>query len=149
MRIVECLAEQPDEPATGPLSNGKSSPLMGGHKMSWLTRPLTCDGTTVLGPLNQTRLCDADLKEICLRMHAILHTIEMPRCEGRLLPLQIFDRMDALESAVLHGPQPRLSDWSDLISEIGEYYGLAGTGPIPVDSAEFNKLRERYSAGTP
>jgi hypothetical protein len=113
--------------------------------MSWLVRPLTCDGRTVLGPLAPARLGDADLKDICLRMHAILRTIEMSRCEGRLLPRDIFDRMDTLESLVLHGPRPRLLDWSGLIAEFGEYYRLAGAGPIPVDPAGFTELRARYS----
>jgi hypothetical protein len=114
-------------------------------QMSWLSRPLTCDGTTVLGPLDPARLNDGDLKDICLRMHVILDTIEMPRCEGRLLPRDLFDRMDTLESLLHHGPRPRLSDWSGLVAEFGEYYGLEGTGAIPVDPAGFHELRSEYA----
>ena len=112
---------------------------------SWLTRPLTCGRTMVLAPLDLAQLSDADLRDICLRMHAILDTIEMPRCEGRLIPRDIFDKMDTLESDVLHGPKPKLSDWMDLIAEFGSYYGLEGTGPIPVDLDLFEKLQSRYA----
>lgn len=113
----------------------------------WLARPLISGGEIVLDALNPEQLTDADLKDICLRMHAILSTIEMPRCEGRLLPIDIFDRMDTLESMVLHGHggSPRLSEWSVLIDEFGEYYGLNTQGPIAVNAAIFRELSATYT----
>ncbi|HEY1188033.1 MAG TPA: hypothetical protein VGE74_10270 [Gemmata sp.] len=105
--------------------------------MEWLTRPLTADGAVRAGPLDPARLADADLRNICLRMHAILNTVEMLRCEGRLLPVRLFDAIDTLAGLVRHGPQPRLADWASIISEFGAYYGLAGAGagPIAVEPA--------------
>jgi hypothetical protein len=85
-------------------------------------------------------------------MHAILNTIEMPRCEGRLIPYNLFNDMDTLESMVLHGHSspyghsspPCLAEWSGLIREFGEYYHLAGSGPIAVDSAIYREVAKRY-----
>ncbi|MCE9548088.1 MAG: hypothetical protein K8T25_21655 [Planctomycetia bacterium] len=103
--------------------------------MYWLARPLACNGEILLDGLDVGQLTDSDLKNICFRMDVILDTIEMPRCEGRLLPTGIFDRMDTLMSMIIHGHggTPKLTDWTGLITEFGEYYGLAGDGPIDVD----------------
>ena len=101
--------------------------------MEWLSRPLVADGVVVAGPLDPTRLTDADLRSICLRMHAILDTVEMTRCEGRLLPVKLFDAIDTLASLVRHGPRPRMAEWAEVVQEFGAYYGLAGAGPIAID----------------
>ena len=103
--------------------------------MEWLARPLIADGVVVAGPLDPARLTDADLRSICQRMHAILDTVEMPRCEGRMLPVKLFDAIDTLASLVRHGPRLRLAEWASVISEFGSYYGLAGAGPISVEPA--------------
>ncbi len=103
--------------------------------MEWLARSLMADGVVVAGPLDAARLTDADLRSICQRMHAILDTVEMPRCEGRLLPVKLFDAIDTLASLVRHGPRPRLAEWAGVISEFGSYYDLAGAGPIGVEPA--------------
>jgi hypothetical protein len=47
--------------------------------VEWLSRPLVAAGVTVARPLDPDRLTDADLRGICLRMRAILDTVEMPR----------------------------------------------------------------------
>src|SRR5262245_27801684 len=114
-------------------------------KLSWLARPLTCGRATALAPLDLARLCDDDLKDISLRMETIMETIEMPRCEGRLIPRGIFDQMCTLEDRIFDGPKPRLSDWLGLIARFGEYYHLGGCGPIPVDFAIFEEYWARYS----
>lgn len=116
--------------------------------MEWLTRPLVADGHVVAGSLAPTRLTDADLRGICLRMHAILDTVEMPRCEGRLIPVHLFDAIDTLESMVCHGlpTPPRLADWVGVIREFGEYYGLAGVGPIAVDPVLWREVVSRFGA---
>ena len=105
--------------------------------MDWLARPLIADGVVVAEPLDRARLTDADLRTICMRMHVILETIEMPRCEGRLLPVKLFDAIDDLAGRVMHPGDhpPRLAEWAGVISEFGAYYGLTGAGPIPVDPA--------------
>lgn len=113
--------------------------------MLWLTRPLVCDGVIVRDGLDPARLNDVDLPGISLRMQVILDTIEMPRCEGRLIPVRIFDRMDTLESLILHGGHPRLSDWSDLVREFGEYYGLAEVSSIAVDRESYREVSQRYA----
>ena len=121
--------------------------------MEWIVRPMVCDGAVVAEPLDPARLTDADLRTICLRMHAILDTIEMPRCEGRLIPLGLFDDIDTLESMVVHGhpspsghtSPPRLAEWAEVVREFGTYYGLAGAGPIIVDPALFREVASRYS----
>jgi hypothetical protein len=64
--------------------------------MEWLGRPLVCDGAVVAGLLDPARLGDSDLRDICLRMHVILETVEMPRCEGWLIPRDLFDAIDTL-----------------------------------------------------
>lgn len=116
--------------------------------MEWLARPLTADGVVLAGPLDPARLADSDLRDICSRMHAILDTVEMSRCEGRLLPVRLFDAIDALAGLVRHGPQPRLADWASVISEFGTYYGLAGAGPIAVESARWRQALSLVGAAT-
>lgn len=115
-------------------------------ELSWLTRPLVCDGRVILGPLDPAQLTDADLRDISFRMMVILDTIEFPICEGRHLPVELFDRMDTLESAALHGHggAPRLADWVDLIREFGEHYRLDGRGPIVVDERAVRERWPRY-----
>lgn len=66
-------------------------------------------------------------------MYAILSTVEIPLCEGRLLPANLFDSIDTLADRLRHGPSPKLSDWESVIVEFGAYYGLAGVGPITVE----------------
>ncbi len=120
--------------------------------MSWLDRPLICEGNLVRPGLDTDRLADADLREICFRMHVILQTIEMPRCEGRLIPANIFDEMDTLESMVLQGfgspsghrSPPILEEWLALIEEFGEYYQLTGSDPITVEASIYRDLATRY-----
>jgi hypothetical protein len=126
-------------------NNGKTRGL------SWVGRPLACDGRIVLDGRDTERLADADLLDICLRMQVILGTIEMPRCEGRLLPTDLFDRMDTLESHLFHGPgTPHLSEWEPLVREFGDHYGLDGDGPIAVDATIFRETSARYgSVGGP
>src|SRR5262245_64916139 len=82
--------------------------------VDWLARPLVADGVEVAEPLDPARLTDGDLRSICQRMLAILDTVEMPRCEGRLLPAKLFDAIDTLASRVRHGPQPRLTEWASV-----------------------------------
>ena len=103
--------------------------------MEWLARPLTANGVVVAGPLDPARLNDADLRGICVRMHAILNTVEMPVCEGRLMPAKLFDDIDTLASLVRHGPRPELAEWEAVVQEFGAHYGLAGASPIAVDLA--------------
>jgi hypothetical protein len=103
------------------------------------------NGEVVLDALDPARLCDADLPGICLRMSAILSTIEMPRCEGRLLPRDIFDRIDTLYDHLRHGPSPKLPEWVRLIADFGEYYGLEGVGPISVDPDLYREEAARFT----
>jgi hypothetical protein len=118
----------------------------------WLARALICDGVIVQRPLAHDHLTDADLRGICLRMHAILDTIEMPRCEGRLIPYNLFNDIDTLESMLLHGHPspyghtfpPRLAEWSAAIREFGRYYLLDEIGPIVVDPEIYRELATRY-----
>lgn len=115
-------------------------------RLSWLTSPLTCDGKVVLDGLDATRLSDTDLRDVCLRMRVLLESVENERCEGRLLPVHLFDQVDTLEDLVLHRREggARLSDWFDLIEEFGVHYGLIGRKAIPVDSASFHGAWTRY-----
>jgi hypothetical protein len=102
--------------------------------------------------LDPAKLTDADLRSVCLRMHVILATIEMPRCEGRLLPVALFDAIDTLESMVLHGhpspsghsSPPRLAEWVGAVRAFGEHYQLSGHGPIAVDPAIYHEVAARY-----
>jgi hypothetical protein len=118
----------------------------------WLSRSIECDGVIVLDPLDPLHCTDADLRSICLRMQLILETIEMPRCEGRLIPYNLFDDIDTLESMVLHGhaspyghsSPPRLAEWMEVIREFGRYYDLSGQGPIAVDSKIYHEFAARY-----
>ena len=109
--------------------------------MEWLARPLVCDGAVVAEALAPARLKDADLRAICLRMHAIFHTVEMPLAEERWMPVELFEAIDTLESVVLHGhpSPPRLSEWAGVIRKFGAYYQLAGRGPIVVDPAIYHE----------
>lgn len=115
--------------------------------MDWLSRALTANGVVVAAPLDPNRLTDADLPTICARMHAILDAVEMPRCEGRLLPAGLFDSIDTLADRLRHGPPPKLTDWVSVIEEFGAYYGLAGAGPITVGLEYWQKAA--LLVGTP
>jgi hypothetical protein len=109
----------------------------------WLARPLACDGAVVLPGLDPTQLTSSDLRTICLRMSVILNTIENQICEGRHLPLDLFNDIDDLQDLVHHGHRdadgrtrpPRLGEWVDLIRRFGEHYRdrLGESGPIAVD----------------
>ena len=122
--------------------------------MEWLARPVVADGVVLAEPLDPARLTDADLRNICLRMHVILETIEMPNCEGRHLPAKLFDEIDTLESLVIYGlPSPSglptapcLADWAGVIREFGEYYRLAGAGPIAVNLKYWQEASTRFAA---
>lgn len=115
--------------------------------MDWLSRSLTANGVTVAVPLDPNRLVDTDLRAICARMHAILDTIEMPRCEGRLLPAGLFDSIDTLADRLRHGPPPKLADWVAVVQEFETYYGLVGAGPITVELEYWRKAA--LLVGTP
>lgn len=124
--------------------------------MQWLTRPLKCGRKIVAAPLDPAALTDADLRDICLRMRVILETIEMPRCEGRLMPYNLFLSIDTLESMVLHAhpspygehSPPRLAEWMNLIREFGQYYSLDREGPIPVTPAIYRKIAAQYGGAS-
>lgn len=107
--------------------------------MDWLSRPLTAAGVVVAAPLDTSRLTDSDLPTICARMHAILETVETPRCEGRLLPAALFDSIDTLADRLRHGPPQKLADWVAVIAEFGTYYGLASEGAITVEPEYWRK----------
>jgi hypothetical protein len=108
--------------------------------MEWLQRPLVCAGVAVAEPLDPARLVDSDLRGICLRMHAILETIEMSRCEGRLIPVALFDAIDTLESMVLHSHRspaghsrpPRLAEWLGVIRDFGDIISWLATVRSPL-----------------
>ena len=119
--------------------------------MEWLARPLVSDGIVVVGPLDPARLTDADLLPIGLRMHAILDTVEMPRCEGRLIPAKLFDAMDELTDSLRHprSSPPSLAEWLAVAREFGEYYGLAGAGPITVSPVYWRQAVEWLGAPLP
>jgi hypothetical protein len=119
--------------------------------VEWLRQPLICNDAIVRGPLDPHQLDDADLWEICLGMHVILQTIEMPRCEGRLIPCHLFQDMDTLES-MIHGHRspyghsypPRLAERTGVIHEFGVYYSLANPGPIAVDPDASRTILARF-----
>src|SRR5262249_37867215 len=106
-------------------------------RLDWLARPLVADGVVVADALDPARLMDANLPQICLRMMAILDTIEMPRAEGRLMPIELFNGIDTLAARLQHpkSKPPRPTEWESLVRGFGEYYDLTGTGPIKVDAA--------------
>lgn len=114
--------------------------------MEWLARPLLADSVVVAEPLDPIRITDDDLKAICLRMSAILDTIERPRCEGRLLPVKLFDAIDTLTSDLQSSGDhpPRLTNWAETIREFGEYYALTESGPILVDPVYWREANMRF-----
>jgi hypothetical protein len=129
--------------------------LAGG--VPWLRRPLACDGAVVAGPLDPAALADADLPAVCLRMHAVMGSIEQGRCEGRHLPLELFENLDALWEEVVRGHtgpggrcgSPRLSDWEGVLYEFGEHYPLAGEGPFALDAAIYRRLAALFASSRP
>jgi len=100
--------------------------------LEWLKSPLVCDGRVVRPGLLPDAISDADLPDICLRMHLILDTIEYARCEGRLINLDIFNSIDSMESELRHGRDNQLSDWEEAITQFADYYQLDGQGPIEI-----------------
>src|SRR5690242_9911685 len=100
--------------------------------VAWLRSALICQGETMRPPLDPSSISDADLPDICLRMSVVMASLEQPRCEGRLLPLDIFDAIEALDAAIFHGKGYRIEDWLPLVARFGEYYSLDGTKAIEV-----------------
>jgi hypothetical protein len=75
-----------------------------------------------------------DDERLCLHLlHAILDTIERPHLRGPNPPVELFDKIDTLSHLVSHGPPPRWTDWSAVVSEFGAHYHLDGAAPVRVD----------------
>ncbi len=100
--------------------------------MNWIRSEVVCQGGTVAAPLEPEAITNADLNDICHRMFVIMETIEFPRCEGRLLPADIFDAIDSLYDNLTFKPETDLQDWVQWIERFGDYYDLDGTRPIEV-----------------
>jgi hypothetical protein len=109
--------------------------------LDWLRARIVCEGRSVRPPLSLQNLSDADLPDICLRMGMILDSIEFPRCEGRLINLEIFNPIDTLESDLQHREENHLVDWLHAIRRFGEYYSLDGNEPITVSSQALDTAR--------
>ena len=112
-------------------------------RIDWLKSPLICAGEEICEPLCPDSLSDSDLKDICFRMHLILDSIEFIRCEGRLLPRDIFDAIDTLESRLQFNTDNHLKDWIEWIEKFGAYYDLDGKTPIIIDSRSYEEIRKR------
>jgi hypothetical protein len=100
--------------------------------LGWLKSPLVCEGRIVRPGLLPESISDADLPDICLRMHLVLDTIEFERCEGRQINLNIFDPIDSMESQLRHGQDNHLCDWQETITRFANYYKLDGSNPIRI-----------------
>lgn len=107
--------------------------------LEWLKSPLICNGRIVRSGLTPDSMTNADLPDICLRMHLILETIEFDRCEGRLMNVTIFDSIDTMESKLRFETENQLSDWRETISRFGEHYNLAGNEPIDISCKAINE----------
>ncbi|MEM7011169.1 MAG: hypothetical protein AAF585_06765 [Verrucomicrobiota bacterium] len=98
--------------------------------------------------MNPKLLSDADLTEICFRMHVIFDDVDY--AEGRWIPLEIFEPIDTLRSAVRHRPnETKLADWTELISDFGSHYDLNAVKEIQVSRESFeanSKLFNRPEA---
>jgi hypothetical protein len=117
--------------------------------IAWLRSALICNDKIVCRPLNPEAVGDADLRDVCFRMHIILGTIEQNRCEGRVLPRELFDRMDTLESLLFHGPTPHLAEWVGLISDFGDHYAFDGRSSVVIAPAEYQDTCRRFQRGSP
>jgi hypothetical protein len=107
--------------------------------LNWLRSPLLMDGNVIRGPLDPNSIAYHDLPDICYRMHLILDEIEFKRCEGRLIPSDIFDAMDTLGCDLVHHPdRVSLKIYAGLIARFGTYYGLDGKQPIEISRRAFD-----------
>jgi len=108
--------------------------------LNWLQSEIHCEGQRIRPPLDPTMVKSRDLRDICLRMHLILDSIEFTRCEGRLISLDIFDSIDQMHSDLLRKDTIPLSDWRDCIERFGDYYGLNGSQPIEVSPRSVKEI---------
>lgn len=99
--------------------------------LSWIERPLECEGASLRERLFVDRLTDHDLRALCFRMRVIFDTIENETTKGGVFSFYLNHSIDSLESKLLHD-SPRLVEWLPLVEEFGRAYGLDGTGPIQV-----------------
>jgi hypothetical protein len=109
-------------------------------KLDWVRSSLICNGRIVRPALTPNRISDADLPDLCFRMHLILDTIEHRRCEGRLINLDIFEPIDTLASKIQHHGPVRLTEWASTMEQFGQYYELDGTKPIEVEQRSLDQL---------
>lgn len=110
----------------------------------WVKSPLYVDTRLVAAPLDPNALTDNDLPELCFRMHVIMDSIEFSRAEGRLLPRDLFDAIDTLESDLRHKGSNSLRQWSDWIIKFGDYYELDGSGPIRLRPESFADSAKQF-----
>lgn len=112
----------------------------------WLRAELVCQGKRIRPPIDFGQLRDEDLPEICLRMWLILVSIEFTRAEGRLIPLEIFEPLDTLDSVL--GTQKKLciEDYRHVIDRFGEHYHLNGQQTIEISSHSVKSNRPRLEA---
>lgn len=112
--------------------------------LEWLQLPVVCDGQVVRPALSLDSLSDADLPDICLRMHVILDTIEFGYCEGRLINLDVYDPIcDMEDSLECHRPKDTLDQWHSAIARFADFYSawLEGITAIEVTPLALNNCK--------
>lgn len=101
----------------------------------WLTSRVQCDGEVIAEPLAPDQLTVDSISDICDRMLTIMDHLEFQICEGRLLPVALFDEIDSFPRP----PHPtngqiRLDACLDLAARFGDHYGLRGKTVIDLPS---------------
>lgn len=100
--------------------------------IDFLGKPIYGRGELILEPYAHDpydRIHAADLNRHLLE---VIEKIEWHRCEGRWLPVKLFDELDGFVEPETCIEQERLDRLIRLASEVGEYYGLNDSERIDV-----------------
>lgn len=97
----------------------------------WLTRRIQCDGKVIAEPLSPSHLTVESIGDICDRMMVIMNHLEFQICEGRMLPVKLFDEIDGFpREPHLSNAQASLDRCIDLAVRFGDHYDLSGEAVI-------------------
>lgn len=74
----------------------------------------------------------AHVKDLCEHLLKIIEEIEWHRCEGRLLPVELYDKIDSIRSELDIDPKSRIPRLLACAAELGCYYQIDNLEEIEI-----------------